>query len=102
MEIVDYHPGAHMARIAIHSGEHLAEEPDALKMSAADLARRRKVPTNVLRSAATLVNDSIERGPVLSDRSAEKDEGWSGYTCDERDRSARARRVSVIFWRASP
>ncbi len=35
-----------MARIAIHPGEHLAEELDALSMSAAELARRLKVPTN--------------------------------------------------------
>ena len=35
-----------MARMAIHPGEHLAEELDALKMSAAELARRLKVPTN--------------------------------------------------------
>ena len=35
-----------MARIAIHPGEHLAEELDALKMSAADLPRRLRVPTN--------------------------------------------------------
>src|SRR5437867_10458129 len=31
---------------AIHPGEHLAEELDALDMSAAELARRLKVPTN--------------------------------------------------------
>jgi addiction module HigA family antidote len=35
-----------MARMAIHPGEHLAEELDALNMSAAELARRLKVPTN--------------------------------------------------------
>ena len=35
-----------MARMAIHPGEHLAEELDALKMSAAALARRLRVPTN--------------------------------------------------------
>ena len=35
-----------MARTAIHPGEHLAEELDALTMSAAELARRLKVPTN--------------------------------------------------------
>ena len=35
-----------MARIAIHPGEHLAEELEALNMSAAELARRLKVPTN--------------------------------------------------------
>ena len=35
-----------MTRIAIHPGEHLAEELDALNMSAAELARRLNVPTN--------------------------------------------------------
>jgi addiction module HigA family antidote len=35
-----------MSRIAIHPGEHLAEELGALKMSAAELARQLKVPTN--------------------------------------------------------
>ena len=35
-----------MARTAIHPGEHLAEELDALTMSAAELARRLSVPTN--------------------------------------------------------
>jgi antitoxin HigA-1 len=35
-----------MARMAIHPGEHLVEELDALKMSAAELARRLRVPTN--------------------------------------------------------
>jgi len=35
-----------MAIIAIHPGEHLAEELDALGMSAAELARQLKVPTN--------------------------------------------------------
>jgi len=35
-----------MARTAIHPGEHLAEELAALEMSAAELARRLKVPTN--------------------------------------------------------
>jgi addiction module HigA family antidote len=35
-----------MARLAIHPGEHLSEELDALGMSAAELARRLEVPTN--------------------------------------------------------
>ena len=35
-----------MAPIAIHPGEHLAEGLDALNMSAAELARQLKVPTN--------------------------------------------------------
>src|SRR2546427_6712224 len=36
----------HMARLAIHPGEHLAEELKTLEVSAAELARRLKVPTN--------------------------------------------------------
>ena len=35
-----------MARLAIHPGEHLAEELKALDMSATKLARQLKVPTN--------------------------------------------------------
>ena len=35
-----------MARQAIHPGEHLAEQLEALDMSAAELARQLKVPTN--------------------------------------------------------
>ena len=35
-----------MAAIAIHPGEHLAEELNALDMSAAELARNLDVPTN--------------------------------------------------------
>ncbi len=35
-----------MARIPIHPGEVLGEDLEALEMSAAELARRLKVPTN--------------------------------------------------------
>jgi antitoxin HigA-1 len=35
-----------MARTPTHPGEHLAEQLEALKMSAAELARQLKVPTN--------------------------------------------------------
>ena len=35
-----------MALTAIHPGEHLAEELEALEMSAAELARKLDVPTN--------------------------------------------------------
>jgi len=35
-----------MGRLGIHPGEHLAEELKALDMSAAELARQLKVPTN--------------------------------------------------------
>jgi addiction module HigA family antidote len=36
----------YMARLAIHPGDQLAEELEALDMSAAELARQLKVPTN--------------------------------------------------------
>ena len=35
-----------MGRSAIHPGEHLAEQLEELGMSAAELARQLKVPTN--------------------------------------------------------
>jgi addiction module HigA family antidote len=35
-----------MALIVIHPGEHLAEELEALRMSATELARKIQVPTN--------------------------------------------------------
>jgi antitoxin HigA-1 len=35
-----------MGRSAIHPGEHLAEQLEALDMSAAELSRKLKVPTN--------------------------------------------------------
>ena len=38
-----------MALTAIHPGEHLAEELEALDMSAAELARKIDVPTNRVR-----------------------------------------------------
>jgi hypothetical protein len=44
VEIVDYHSGDGMARPAIHPGDQLAEELKAFDMSAAELARRLKVP----------------------------------------------------------
>ena len=54
-----------MPRIAIHPGEHLAEELDALDMSAAELARRLKVPTNrvmaILHGQRAITGDSALR-----------------------------------------
>jgi antitoxin HigA-1 len=44
--LVDAGSGGQMAAVTIHPGEHLAEELGALNMSAAELARRIKVPTN--------------------------------------------------------
>jgi addiction module HigA family antidote len=46
VELVELHSGGDMAPVAIHPGEHLADELNALNMSAAELARRIKVPTN--------------------------------------------------------
>jgi addiction module HigA family antidote len=46
VELVESGSGDHMAPIAIRPGEHLAEELRALNMSASELARRIKVPTN--------------------------------------------------------
>jgi addiction module HigA family antidote len=37
-----------MARTAIHPGEHIADELDALNMSASELARQLHIPTNRL------------------------------------------------------
>jgi antitoxin HigA-1 len=39
-----------MGRCAIHPGEHLAEQLEALSMSAAELARQLEVPTNRITS----------------------------------------------------
>ncbi len=54
-----------MPRIAIHPGEHLAEELDALKISAAELARRLKVPTNrmteILNARRAITGDTALR-----------------------------------------
>ena len=50
---------------AIHPGEHLAEELDALHMSAAELARRIRVPTNrvtqILNGTRSITGDTALR-----------------------------------------
>jgi addiction module HigA family antidote len=54
-----------MASIAIHPGEHLAEELEALDMSAAELARRIDVPTNritqILNGTRAITGDTALR-----------------------------------------
>jgi addiction module HigA family antidote len=54
-----------MPLIAIHPGEHLAEELEALDMSAAELARRLKVPTNriteILNGQRSITGDTALR-----------------------------------------
>jgi antitoxin HigA-1 len=54
-----------MAVTAIHPGEHLAEELDMLKMSAAELARKLGVPTNrvtqILNGTRSITGDTALR-----------------------------------------
>jgi addiction module HigA family antidote len=54
-----------MARSAIHPGEHLAEQLDELRMSAAELGRQLKVPTNritgILNGQRAITGDSALR-----------------------------------------
>jgi len=54
-----------MAVIAIHPGEHLAEELKALEMSAAELARQLDVPTNritqILNGTRAITGDTALR-----------------------------------------
>lgn len=54
-----------MARNAIHPGEHLAEQLEALGMSAAELGRQLGVPTNrvtaILNGQRTVTGDSALR-----------------------------------------
>jgi addiction module HigA family antidote len=54
-----------MTMEAIHPGEHLAEELAALKMSAAKLARKIKVPTNrvtaILNGQRSITGDTAVR-----------------------------------------
>ncbi|MFY9317398.1 MAG: HigA family addiction module antitoxin [Burkholderiales bacterium] len=54
-----------MARTAIHPGQHLAEQLKALGMSAAELGRRLKVPTNritgILNGQRAVTGDSALR-----------------------------------------
>jgi antitoxin HigA-1 len=54
-----------MALTAIHPGEHLAEELEALDMSAAELARKLAVPTNrvtqILNGTRAITGDTALR-----------------------------------------
>ena len=54
-----------MGVVAIHPGEHLAEELKALEMSAAELARKIDVPTNrvtqILNGARSVTGDTALR-----------------------------------------
>jgi addiction module HigA family antidote len=54
-----------MAIAAIHPGEHLAEELEALELSAAELARKMNVPTNritqILNGTRAITGDTALR-----------------------------------------
>ena len=54
-----------MARTAVHPGEHLAEQLKKLGMSAAELGRQLKVPTNritgILNAQRAVTGDSALR-----------------------------------------
>lgn len=54
-----------MAQIAIHPGEHLAEELTELGMSAAELARKIDVPTNrvtqIIKGSRAITGDTALR-----------------------------------------
>ncbi len=54
-----------MGRSAIHPGEHLAEQLEELKMSAAELGRQLKVPTNriteILNGQRSITGDTALR-----------------------------------------
>jgi antitoxin HigA-1 len=54
-----------MAVMAIHPGEHLAEELNALEMSTTELARKISVPTNrltqILNGTRTITGDTALR-----------------------------------------
>lgn len=64
-----------MARTAIHPGEHLAEQLDELGMSAAELGRQIKVPTNritgILNGQRAITGDSALRLAHFFGNSAE-------------------------------
>lgn len=54
-----------MTRAAIHPGEHLAEQLEELRMSAAELARQIRVPTNrvtqILKGERAITGDTALR-----------------------------------------
>lgn len=54
-----------MGRVAIHPGEHLAEQLESLGMSAAELGRQLKVPTNriteILNGQRSITGDTALR-----------------------------------------
>jgi len=65
VELVESAPGDQMAPVMTRPGEQLAEELRVLKMSASELARRIKVPTNrvtgILNGQRSITGDSALR-----------------------------------------
>ncbi|HEV8046307.1 MAG TPA: hypothetical protein VGP35_01150 [Terriglobales bacterium] len=62
-----------MAQTAIHPGEHLAEELSELRMSAAELARQLRVPTNRITGGGRL--PGIQRCALLISSAAAQNFG---------------------------
>jgi antitoxin HigA-1 len=75
VELVDSANGGHVAPLSIHPGEHLAEELRALNISASELARRIKVPTNrvtaILKGQRAITGDTALRFAHFFGTSAE-------------------------------
>jgi plasmid maintenance system antidote protein VapI len=57
-----------MALTAIHPGEHLAEELEALDRSAAELARKIDVPTNRVTPSGKEISPKLEGRQYLRTR----------------------------------
>jgi len=65
VELVHYHQEANKARLHIHPGEHLADELEALGISANQLAKELGVPTNritqIIRGKRGITGDTALR-----------------------------------------
>ena len=94
-----------MARSAIHPGEHLAEQLTELGMSAAELGRQLKVPTNritgVLNGQRAITGDSALRLAHFFGNNPEfwlnLQSGWDLWHAqqDYRKHSIRVRRIAL-------
>jgi antitoxin HigA-1 len=86
-----------MAPVAIHPGEHLAEELRALNMSASELARRIRVPTNrvtgILNGQRTITGDTALRLAHFFGTSAEF---WMNLQSSHKLRVAEAKAGKMI------
>jgi addiction module HigA family antidote len=86
-----------VASIAIHPGEHLAEELDTLNMSASELARQIKVPTNrvtgILNGQRAITGDTALR---LAHFFGTSSQFWLNLQCLHELRVAEAKSGEII------